>query len=134
MNQQCSCYEDGFGKNMKCVKGATHVHTCIGMQRHDLASVPAKHTHTLIKTDADRTESVKLVCWTLSIVYFFNKITTFRKLDLLPSSGKKRKGQKPQLLGPLVEIASDLDESQNLCTRSCEYACSFFSKACIDFT
>jgi hypothetical protein len=37
----------------------------------------------------------------------FNKITTFRKLDLLPSSGKKE-GQKPYLLGPLVELASDL--------------------------
>jgi hypothetical protein len=32
----------------------------------------------------------------------------FRKLYLLPSSGKKE-GQKPQLLGPLVKLASDLD-------------------------
>jgi hypothetical protein len=39
---------------------------------------------------------------------YFNKITTFRKLDLRPSSGKKE-GQKPQLLGPLVELAPDLD-------------------------
>jgi hypothetical protein len=42
---------------------------------------------------------------------------TFRKLDLLPSSGKKE-GQKPQLLGPLVELASDLDcfnKSKSLC-------------------
>jgi hypothetical protein len=39
---------------------------------------------------------------------YFNKITTFRKLDLLPSSGKKKEGQKPQLVGPLVELASDL--------------------------
>jgi hypothetical protein len=39
---------------------------------------------------------------------YFNKITTFRKLDILPSSGKK-KGQKPWLLGPLVELASDLE-------------------------
>jgi hypothetical protein len=39
---------------------------------------------------------------------YFNKIITFRKLDLLPSSGKKE-GQKHQLLGPLVELASDLD-------------------------
>jgi hypothetical protein len=37
---------------------------------------------------------------------YFNKIT-FRKLDLLPSSGKKNEGQKPWLLGPLVELASD---------------------------
>jgi hypothetical protein len=37
-----------------------------------------------------------------------NKITTFRKLDLLPSSGKKE-GQKPYLLGSLVELASDMD-------------------------
>jgi hypothetical protein len=39
---------------------------------------------------------------------YFNKITTFRKLDLLPSTGKEE-GQKPWLLGPLVELASDLD-------------------------
>jgi hypothetical protein len=39
---------------------------------------------------------------------YFNKITTFQKLDLLPSSGKKKEGQKTSLLGPLVELASDL--------------------------
>jgi hypothetical protein len=35
-------------------------------------------------------------------LYLNNKFTTFRNLDLLPSSGKKE-GQKPLLLGPLVE-------------------------------
>jgi hypothetical protein len=48
----------------------------------------------------------------LDIVHhlYFNKITTFRKLDLLPSSGKKE-GQKPKLFGPLVVLASDLSVS-----------------------
>jgi hypothetical protein len=44
----------------------------------------------------------------LSIFYISIKFT-FRKLDLLPSSGKKE-GKKPYLLGPLVELASDLDQ------------------------
>jgi hypothetical protein len=39
---------------------------------------------------------------------YFNKITTSRKLDLLPSSGKTEEGQKHLLLGPLVELTSDL--------------------------
>jgi hypothetical protein len=45
----------------------------------------------------------------LSIVYISIKfkITTFRKLDLLAYSGKKE-GQKPYLLGPLLELATDL--------------------------
>jgi hypothetical protein len=41
---------------------------------------------------------------------YLNKITTFRKLDLLPFSGKKE-GQKPLLLGPLVELASRSEAS-----------------------
>jgi hypothetical protein len=36
---------------------------------------------------------------------YFSKIITFRKLDLLLSSGKKER-QEPKLLGPLVELAS----------------------------
>jgi hypothetical protein len=40
-----------------------------------------------------RTLSVKAVFWTSSIVYISIKFTTFRKLDLLLSSGKKE-GQK----------------------------------------
>jgi hypothetical protein len=40
--------------------------------------------------------SVKAVFW------------TFRKLDLLPPSGKKRKDRNPRCC-PLVELASDLD-------------------------
>jgi hypothetical protein len=40
---------------------------------------------------------------------YFNKTATFRKLDLLPSSGKK--GRTETLaVGPLVELASDLDD------------------------
>jgi hypothetical protein len=38
---------------------------------------------------------------------YFNKIAVFRKLDLLPSSGKTE-GQNPYVLGPLAELASDL--------------------------
>jgi hypothetical protein len=56
-----------------------------------------------------------MVFWTLSIfsVTNRNKTTTFRKLDLLPSSGKN-KGQWPYLLGPLVELVSDLDQLCNM--------------------
>jgi hypothetical protein len=42
--------------------------------------------------------------WTLSIIQcFFPLKTTFRKLDLLPSSGKKQEGEgvEPTLWGPL---------------------------------
>jgi hypothetical protein len=48
--------------------------------------------------------------WTLSIVRIFNRLntqyTTFRRLDLSPSSGKKgkegeKRGKTPIMLGPL---------------------------------
>jgi hypothetical protein len=49
-----------------------------------------------------------------------NKITTFRKLDLISSLGKKEKS-KHYLLGPLVELDLDM-ESYNTeipGTRNC---------------
>jgi hypothetical protein len=60
--------------------------------------------------------SVDCMDKTISLIFLdfvqrlnYKRITTFRKLDLLPSSGKKGREQKPYLLGPLVELASDLD-------------------------
>jgi hypothetical protein len=39
-----------------------------------------------------------LFIWTLSIVQFFNKITTFQRLALSPSSGDKGKGKREVIL------------------------------------
>jgi hypothetical protein len=39
--------------------------------------------------------------WTLSIVRYFKKHTTFRKLDLFPSSDVKKVGKTPIQMGPL---------------------------------
>jgi hypothetical protein len=46
-------------------------------------------SHLLNSSDDDALSSVKAVIWALSIVYISMKFSTFRKLDLLPSSGKK---------------------------------------------
>jgi hypothetical protein len=46
---------------------------------------------------------------------YFNKIT-FRKLDLLQSSGKNGR-TKTLAVGPLVELASDLDKVITLIWR-----------------
>jgi hypothetical protein len=64
-----------------------------------------------IKPKAIQTEKIvkEIGFWTLSIVWIFNRLntqyTTFRRLDLSPSSGKKEKRKKmvrkPILLGPL---------------------------------
>jgi hypothetical protein len=58
---------------------------------------------------------VKLFFWTLSIVLNYKIIKQrFGSWILLPSSGKRRGtgGQKADLLGPLVELASALSRSE----------------------
>jgi hypothetical protein len=62
--------------------------------------------------------SVKVFFWTLSIVYISIKLRfgswIFFRFQV------KKEGQKPSLLGPLVELASDLDSFEAVTGKFCK--------------
>jgi hypothetical protein len=67
-----------------------------------------------------------LSLWTLSTVRYFKEHTTFRKLDLFPSSGVKNGGKIPTQLGPLER--ANLSQSKGVSRRfllyfSCDWPC-----------
>jgi hypothetical protein len=68
-----------------------------------ILAAAVKMWHQLYSIDGKnkKCHSESLVLWTLSIAHYFKKLeeTTFRKLDLFPSSGQPRKAST--LLGHL---------------------------------
>lgn len=59
-------------------------------------------------SDDGASQSAQRVSRTLPTNEIINKITTFRNLDLLQSSGKEGKVEKLPVV-PLAELASDLE-------------------------